>query len=386
MFLSLYLILATVKIAINTRFLLPDHLEGIGRYTDHIVQRLVRDCKDDEFYFLFDRTYDAKYLYAQNVTPIVVSPPARHPLLWYWWFEKSLPRIFDKHNIDLFISLDGYCSLKSSIPTIMCIHDLAYLHFPDQIKWSARIFYRHFVPKFCKRADQLLTISEATQADIEEHFQIPKSKIGIVPNGFNPKLSPLDPEEILAAKKEFSAGQEYFCCLGAIHPRKNITGTIKAFDQYKSQTGSSEKLLIVGRMAWKTSEIKSVFENSSHKKDIHFLGYLPDEKVRLVLGASKALLFLSYFEGFGVPLLEAMKLKVPSIYSNLSVMPEVAGKTGIPVNPEDPDTVVKAMIDLEHWDKNQMEMEIAKKMKQYSWEQSVESLKSYINLFRKSSS
>jgi len=371
-----------VKIAINTRFLLPNGLEGIGRYTQEIVKRLVVLCPDDEFIFLFDRQYDKRYIFEKNVKAAVIHPQARHPILWYWWFEKSLPAFFRKHDIDLFISMDGYCSLKSPVPTIMVIHDLAYVHYPDQIKRSAVKYYKKWVPRFCQRANQLITISEASRADLVEQYNLKKNEIGIVPNGFNPNFTPLDDAQKMAARLQFADGKKFFCTLGAIHPRKNIEGTIQAFNKYKKETKSTDKLLVIGRMAWKNDRLKKLVENSVYKSDIKFLGYLPDEEVRLIVGAAKALLFLSFFEGFGVPLLEAMQLNTPTIYSNRSVMPEIAGKTGIPVNPQNLSEITKAMTEVEHFKKEAVQKLRSEKLAVYDWDRAAQLMKGYVEAFR----
>ena len=170
--------------------------------------------------------------------------------------------------------------------------------------------------------------------------------------------------------------------MGAIHPRKNIEGTIQAFNHYKSATKSSDKLLIIGRMAWKNERLKKILENSSFKKDIKFLGYLPDEEVRLILGSAKALLFLSLFEGFGVPLLEAMQLKTPTIYSNTSVMPEIAGDTGIAVNPSDFTEVSNAMKAIENFESESVQKLRDKKLAEYNWDRAAQLMKNYVDAVR----
>ena len=100
-----------MKIAINTRLLLKNRLEGIGRVTYEIVRRLVKAHPEDEFIFCFDRPYDKRFIFGENVIPLVISPPSRHPILWYLWFEHSLPSALKKHQPDVFYSTDGYLSL-----------------------------------------------------------------------------------------------------------------------------------------------------------------------------------------------------------------------------------------------------------------------------------
>ena len=106
-----------MKIAINTRFLLPNQTEGIGRYTEEIVRRMVELCPQDEFYLLFDRELEnlPEWTSRENVTIKVVNPPARHPILWKIWYEISVPKVLKKIGAELFISMDGYTSIKAKI-------------------------------------------------------------------------------------------------------------------------------------------------------------------------------------------------------------------------------------------------------------------------------
>ncbi len=119
-----------MKIAVNTRILLADKLEGVGRYTHEILKHLVTQHPEHEFYFLFDRPYHQQFVYAANVKPLVVYPPARHPVLYYLWLEVMVPRVLRQLQPDVFLSLDNLTTLRTHVPRVTVLHDLAYLHFP----------------------------------------------------------------------------------------------------------------------------------------------------------------------------------------------------------------------------------------------------------------
>ena len=116
-------------IAVNARFLLDGRLEGIGWFTYETLKRLVSRHPDVNFIFFFDRPYHQKFVFADNVTPVVLFPPARHPILFYCWFEFAVNKALKKYQADIFISTDGFLSLKTSVPTLLVIHDLAHVHF-----------------------------------------------------------------------------------------------------------------------------------------------------------------------------------------------------------------------------------------------------------------
>lgn len=333
-----------MRIAVNTRFLLPDRLEGIGWFTHEVLKRLVAQFPDHEYLFIFDRPFSEQFVFSSNVQPIHLPPPARHPFLWYTWFEWSIPLLFRKYRPDVFFSPDGYASLRSKVPTAMVIHDLAYVHFPEQIPSLARKYYQHFIPRYLHNVENILTVSSFVKNDILATYpEIPEEKISIACNGVREGFRPLSEEEGRKVKTQFSQGQDYFFYVGAVHPRKNVHRLIQAFDVFKGQSQHPIKLLIGGRFAWQTGEVKSAFESAVHQKDIEFLGYLPEEQLFQLMGAATALTYPSNFEGFGIPVLEALYCEVPVITSKVSSMPEVAGPGGLLVDPGSVREIAEAM-------------------------------------------
>ena len=335
-----------MTIAVNTRFLLKDRLEGIGWFTYETVRRLVNRHPEHQFLFFFDRPYDEQFVFAKNVRPIVLLPPARHPFLFYIWFEFAVHNALKKYKADLFISPDGFLSLKTKVPTLLVIHDLAHVHFTNQVKFWEQKYYNYFMPKFARRAHRIATVSEYSKQDIHQQYQIPLEKIDVVFNGVRPVFKPLGETEKTSIKAKYSDGQDYLFYIGAIHPRKNIHQLILAFDQYKKATHLPIKLLIAGRFAWHTGIIKESYEGAVYNKDIRFLDYIPNEEVPRLMAAALAFVYISRFEGFGIPLLEAMHCEVPIITSNVTSMPEVAGTGAILVNPEATEEIKNAMIEL----------------------------------------
>ncbi len=143
-----------MRIAVNTRLLLKGKLEGIGWFTYQTLERMVRDHPEHEFIFFFDRPYDPQFIFASNVTPVVVHPQARHPILFYIWFEWRIPHLLRKYKADLFLSPDSYMSLSTKVPTCLVIHDLAFEHYPEHFVLSHRLYWRHFSPLFAIRKQQ----------------------------------------------------------------------------------------------------------------------------------------------------------------------------------------------------------------------------------------
>ena len=370
-----------MRIAVNTRFLLKNKLEGIGWVTYELVRRLVQQHPEDEFLFFFDRAFSPEFIFAENVSPIILNPPARHPFLWYYWFEFSIAKALKKHKADIFLSPDGYCSLSSSIKTVMITHDLAHLHFPDHIPFLVKKYYNYFVPKYLQRADKIVAVSAFTKQDIIQQYGIDSQKIQVIPNACRSDFKLIGEVEKLKVREQYAKGEAYFFYLGAVHPRKNVHSLIRAFDLFKQKNNTATQLLIGGRFAWQTGLVKEAYDQAVCKKDIHFLGYLEDKEAARIMAAATGFVYLSTFEGFGLPVLEAINCEVPVICSNVSSLPEVAGEAALLVNPNDIEEIARTMLHLSATKTLQEDL-ILKAQQQklnFSWDQSAAQLYTLLN-------
>lgn len=361
-----------MKIAVNARFLLKGKLEGIGWFTHEVLKRVVQNHPEHEFIFIFDRPFHEDFIYGKNVTPIVVPPPARHPILWYIWFEWSIKLVLLKHKPDLFISTDGFLSLSTKIPQLLVIHDLAFEHFPEHLPFKFRYYLRKFTPKFAQKAKHIVTVSTFSKQDIIDTYQITEEKISIVYNGANDLYKPLSFEERQSIKEQYAKGSEYFVFAGALHPRKNVLALLDAFTFFKKKQRSNMKLLIIGRIAWNAEEIQNKLQNHPFKEDVIHYDYMQVEELCKVIGGAYALTFVSIFEGFGIPILEAIKCNVPSICSNTSSMPEVAGDTAILVDPLNIEEIGNAMRTLykDEFVRNELKVNCAAQGEKFNWDKS----------------
>ncbi|HPB25791.1 MAG TPA: hypothetical protein PLE11_08500, partial [Bacteroidales bacterium] len=141
-----------MNIAVNTRLLLDNRLEGIGWFTFETLRRIVTAHPEHTFYIIFDRPYHKKFIFSDNVVPVVVGPQARHPLLFYLWFEFSVPRVLKRIKADVFLSPDGYGSLRCRVQQLLVMHDLNFEHYPKDLPWIISRYYRYFFPRFARKA------------------------------------------------------------------------------------------------------------------------------------------------------------------------------------------------------------------------------------------
>lgn len=328
-------------VGLNARLLLPRKMEGIGWYTHELFRRIVQNHPEHRFVMMFDRKWDPRFIYGPNVTPVSAGPQARRHALYYMWYNLSLPRMLRKYRCDVLVSLNGFIPLKSPVPTVNVFHDMGYIHVPEQIEPITRAYYRWMFAACARASTRLATISEFSRKDISGNCHIPIGDISIVPNGVRDIFRPLGESERQQVRDRFCRGLPFFLFVGVLQPRKNVVNLLRAFARFKAETGSTTCLLVAGRRGWRDDAIGKTFEALPCKDDIIFTGYLEDEDLARVMAAATALTFVPFFEGFGVPVVEAMASGTPVLTSNVSSLPEVAGDAALMVDPHD----VEAMVD-----------------------------------------
>ncbi|OAQ38816.1 hypothetical protein A5893_12280 [Pedobacter psychrophilus] len=334
-----------MRIAVNTRLLQKNKLEGIGRFSYENLKRIVLNHPEIDFIFCFDRDYDADFIFATNVKPIIISPKARHPFLYYIWFQLLLPAILKKEKIDLFLSPDGFLPLNTNIKTVAVIHDIAFEHFPNGVNWLTQKYYKYFFPKFVQQASKIATVSNFTKNDLIKTYGIDHQKIDVIYNGVSSVFKPISEKEKIEIIEQEANGNPYFICLGSIHPRKNIITLLKAFEKFKTENPQyPHQLIFVGRMAWKNSEIEDYLKSMSFKKDILFKGFLDDSKLSKILASATASIYTSLFEGFGLPVIESFACGTPIITSKGTSMEEISKGAAFLFEPLSVDELTEKMI------------------------------------------
>ncbi len=314
-----------MHIAVNTRLLLSGRLEGIGRVAHELLQRLPGQLPQARFSFLFDRPHDRQFIYSPAISAVELFPPARHPFLYLAWFEGRVAQWLNRQRPDVFFSPDAYLSLRARVPQVPLFHDLAFEHFPHDIDRLHRWHYRTFFPRYAHQATRILTVSEATRQDLISTYGTPPDRIVVAPNACSSVFGPSSSEVQAACRARFSGGQPFFLSVGAIQPRKNLTLLLRAFDRFKSETGHPARLLLVGRKAWRYGEVERIYAGLTHRADVEFTGFVSDAELNVLYGSSLALCYVSRYEGFGLPLLEAMEAETAVVASDIAALREVGG-------------------------------------------------------------
>ncbi|MCK9423356.1 MAG: glycosyltransferase family 4 protein [Bacteroidales bacterium] len=332
-----------MNIAINTRLLILNKLEGIGWFTYETLKRITTQHPEHHFYFIFDREYDPDFLFSDNITPIIQFPQSRHPVLYYLWFEWALPKLLGTIKPDLFLSPDGFLSLKTPVKSMAVFHDLNFEHYPQDIPFWTRRYYRQYFPKYAQKAVRIATVSGFSKEDIIKQYRVSPDKIDVVYDGAHEAYRPLSENEREKIRNQYTKGLPYFVFIGSLHPRKNLVNLFRAFDLFKKSNPSEVKLLIVGARKWWTRDIDFAYNRMVFSDDVIFTGRLTVDELSGVLGAALALTYVSYFEGFGIPIIEAFRCDIPVITSNVTSMPEVAGDAALYVDPFNPESIAEAL-------------------------------------------
>ncbi|MBC7945272.1 MAG: glycosyltransferase family 4 protein [Burkholderiales bacterium] len=332
-----------MHIVVNTRLMMKDRLDGIGWFSYETLRRITAAHPEHLFTFVFDRPAADEFVFSDNVRHVVLPPRAGRPLLTRFWFDVSLYAFLWRARPDLLISPDGALPIHSQVPALAVIHDINFAHRPADLPFLSRHYYNSMFPRYARKAARIATVSAYSKADIAETYGIPAEKIDVVYNGCNTGYRPVSETTRREVKAKYTEGCDYFVFVGSLHPRKNINGLVQAFDRFKSASGSALKLLIVGANYWSDAASEAGFGRLQHKIDVIFTGRLAQQELFSVFASALAMTYVPYFEGFGIPLLEAMNCDVPVVTSNVTSMPEIAGDAAIFVDPNSVEAIAAAM-------------------------------------------
>jgi len=332
------------KIVFNCWLLRNRHLDGIGNFTVQVLKKMIEDHPEQQFDLLVDKKFVNEYFNYTNVVLHRIFPAFRHPILYVFFLEVWLPLFLLKIKPDLIVSMDGFLSLSSRTKQLPVIYDLNFEHYPENLPWRNRVYYRSFFPRFARKARHIVTISEYSKMDIVKTYNVDENKIDNVSCGISDYFFPCTEAEKIGIKQKYAGGSEYFFFVGTMHPRKNILRLIQAFDAFKTSNKNTLKLVLAGNIMWDDNSIKTVVENSFVKNDIVLAGRVNNEELRLLTGSSWCLVFVPIFEGFGLPPVEAMQCEVPVIASNITSIPEIVGDAALLVNPYNIEEIKDAML------------------------------------------
>jgi glycosyltransferase involved in cell wall biosynthesis len=370
------------KIAVNTRLLRKNAMDGIGWVTYNVLKEITINHPQVEFHFLFDSGIDDEFLFSKNIIPHNLFPPAKHAVLNVAWFEWSAKNLLNKLSADLFLSPDGILCLDWNGMQYGIVHDVNYEHRPEDLKFVNRIYYKYFIPRSIVKACRIATVSEYSKKDIISAYKTPAEKIDVIYPGINDFFHPLTSENLKQqVKNRFTQGFDYFIFIGTISPRKNISRLMQAFNLFKQQTNSNLKLVLAGREMYRTAELHELKTQLQYGDDVIFTGRLNNDDLSDLLAAAFCMAFVPLIEGFGLPPVEAMQCNVPVIASNVTSVPEIVGDAGLLVNPYSIEEIKNAMYQI-YTDNGLRQLLLQKgsiRKQQFNWKFTAQNLWDSIN-------
>ena len=328
-----------------------NRLTGIGRVLIAVVDELAKQHPEDTYIIFrnFDfKEYDCLNHYS-NVklvdVPYTKESTAKNILWHQWLFQKLLK----KYHCDLAYIPNFTLLLWKAVPTVVTIHDLIEYNVPDKFS-KARMLYRKGVcdPLMAKRSDHILTVSDSSYNDIVKYLGVNPEKITLTLNGTDKNFfKKYDKKDVENAICEYGLKyKEYLLFVGTIdYPGKNIKTVIEAFFNLRNQGQlEGKKLVIIGKDGFNSQIIYDFVNSSPFKNEVIFTGYLKDEDLPKYYAGAAIMLYLSFFEGFGLPVLEAMSCATPVICANTSCFPEIVKGLDVTVPPTDVAAVVEKIM------------------------------------------
>lgn len=265
------------------------------------------------------------------------------PVARILWEQFLQPIALRQEGVDLHHGLAFVAPVAIPCPFIITAYDLSFKRYPEAFKPLNRIYLSIFTKQSARRAEAVITISESTRQDMIHFFTLPPHKVHTVHCGVDDSFQILPQAQVEAFKARHGLPEAFVLFVGTLEPRKNVAGLIEAYAIWRKRDKGAPKLFIGGGKGWYYQEVFKLVEKFNLTSEVVFPGYLPQGDLRLWYNAATMFVYPSRFEGFGLPVLEAMACGTPVITSNVSSLPEVAGDAAWLVDPTDIDALSEAM-------------------------------------------
>jgi len=357
-----------LHIGIDALFVLPGINEGITTYFRNLLKNLLEIDRRNEYLLFVSKENKGIFMFDRNRIQEVQCPiRGSRRLLRVFWEQLILPFQMKKYNLDLFFSPGHVFSIFCPTPAVMTLHDTYYACYPENVS-KIELFTWHILNRLSvRKADKIITVSENAKRNIVKAFKVEEKKVDVIYEAsedcFHTHYSK---EEIESIKQKYGLGEKYLLSVAIMRSNKNIARLIEAFNILKMQYHIEHQLVLVGT-------VSQSFKGSK-QKDVILTGYVPQKDIPLLYCGASLLVYPSFFEGFGLPVLEAMASGVPVVAAKETSLPEVIGEAGVLFNPFDiQDIADKVYIVLSD---EKLREELIKKglarVKEFSWRQTAE--------------
>ncbi len=286
-----------------------------------------------------------------------------------------------RYQLDLFHSPDFIPPYRAAKHHIITVHDLTFMHYPEYITADSRQFYNNQIQSAVTLADHILSDSESTKRDMIDMLAVPADKITVHMLGVDEKFKPLPKSITQPVLESLNLPSEYILVVGTLEPRKNLVGLVKAYRDLLTQYPDAPPILFVGRAGWHYEQLMEDIKSIDINDHLIFANNISDEQLVPIYNHAITLITPSFYEGFGLPALEAMACGTVPIVSNLSSLPEITGNVGLLIDPHDLSTITDAIIKVLTDSQWREEQSIAgiKRAKTFRWEDTARIVQSTYN-------
>jgi glycosyltransferase involved in cell wall biosynthesis len=331
-----------MKIGIDAHTI-GNQLTGNEVYITNLIRNLAKIDNKNRYtlYFTKSNALNRNFINQPNFQLKLIKP--NYPLL-------RIPLIFPmelwRNYIDL-LHVQYIAPPICPCKFVVTIHDTSYEFYPQFFKATERFRLAWIMPYMAKKAVKIFTVSENSKKDIINLYKVDPEKVVVTCDAVNENFKPIRQGMLLEKiKNKYKLSHNFILYVGNLQPRKNLSGLIKAYCRLKKDQNIKHKLVIVGQKAWLYSDIFNIAKDLMIEDEIIFTGYVQDEDLLLLYNAADVFVYPSFYEGFGLPVLEAMACGTPVITSNTSSFPEVVGDAGLMVNPYEINEIAKAIYDV----------------------------------------
>jgi glycosyltransferase involved in cell wall biosynthesis len=321
-----------MRIGINAALMSARHgyrQTGISRYISELVDGL-HDVKmpEDELLLLGTRMGLAQ----------------ESPLLRIGWEQTGLAATIAARRLDVFHGPISVVPMATRVPSVVTVHDLAFLKFPEQVPAARRNWLIAGTRLSARKARRIITISENTKRDLIDWLGLPDEKIAVVPLGVSPRVQRVSGTSLDVFRMKWNVDRPFILAVGTLEPRKNLPTLLRAFARIKDDI--DHELVLVGPEGWLTGELKSTLDELNLGNRVRLTGFVSDEELGAWYSAADLFAYPSWYEGFGLPSVEAMLCGAPVLASNTSSFPEVVGDAGVLIPPGDVELWAETMLEL----------------------------------------
>lgn len=320
------------------------HIAGLGRYTQELITAVLAIDFENEYVAFYNRPSEAKVDppldRIPHLTTNLPTKPWRFSALLAHFTRIPQDRMFPR--VDLFHATDHLLPRLAGVKSVFTLHDLVFCFYPETHKLLNRWFLTLMMPRFLKAADAVIAVSEHTKKDAISMYGVHENKIKVIHEGVGASFHRRPADAVAAVRQRYSLPDRFILSVGTIEPRKNLTSLLEAYHALKN-VGSELGLVIVGKKGWLYSDFFSRLHQLGLEDQVIFPGFVPDDDLPPLYSAADLFVFPSLYEGFGLPVLEAMACGTPVVTSNASSLPEVVGDAAVLVDPTDVQALICAM-------------------------------------------